>query len=57
MFICIKSIIVLCKNKKENKLILFYSILIYKLKTFALMFSEPCMHEKGASREMPHGSA
>jgi hypothetical protein len=27
MFICIKSIIVLCKNKKENKLILFYSIL------------------------------
>jgi hypothetical protein len=31
--------------------------IIYKLKTFALMFSEPCMHEKGASREMPHGSA
>jgi hypothetical protein len=27
MFICIKSIIVLCKKKKENKLILFYSIL------------------------------
>ncbi len=26
MFICIKSITVLCKNKKENKLILFYSI-------------------------------
>ncbi len=25
MFICIKSIIVLCKKKKENKLILFYS--------------------------------
>jgi hypothetical protein len=38
MFICIKSIIVLCKNKKENKLILFYSILFYFSQGFQINF-------------------
>jgi hypothetical protein len=31
MFIYIKSIIVLCKNKRENKRILFYSIIFYSI--------------------------
>ncbi len=38
MFICIKSIIVLCKNKKENKHILFFSILFYMREEKKLIF-------------------
>jgi hypothetical protein len=37
MFICTKPIIVLCKNKKENKRILFYSIIIF---SFYLLSAE-----------------
>ncbi len=42
MFICVKSIIVLCKNKKKNKRILFYSILFYSILFYSIGTTNDC---------------